>query len=924
MALVNKLRKIVDLPVVEWMRYSPFTFADNTFIVTPPAADTGSWQYRYMYAFQGNNQYRYDTYSDAWSFMSNAMLPTSPASTITGVWKKDDGHVGRFISATSGSLVATGAFLNESAVVGLKIKVTSGRGRGTERTIVSSTQPVNVEYMTLTGFLNSGTGLGYMTDSSKKWIPNQWRGYQVRVYLGTSQQYLVRRIIYNNNDTLFFANAEYHAIDPQMAYMHLWDGNVLTPSTSYGSRAVIQYDTITVDEPWPTDMDYTSRFEIQTGMLHSIQNVSTNALYLHYMYDPLLANWFPGHVMSGLVPQYLAGTELQVESIDGSLTPRFVTGSVTSGTIRSLTDNTQNWGYNQWANYKVVDETIGFERHIAYNDSNTVYFRTDSDFTASPGDTYRIVHDSDKLYMNGGNFSTMLQYSCRNNSWLPSQRWDDGVLNTAYVRFSSSFESIHPITSITRTGNVATVTTITGHPFKTGDQIFISGAVGTDSQYYNGVFVVTSSYGLATSLTAATQPTVFTYGMTGTPSANATLNAHTTTTVFDTSKNWTNNELVGQVVEIYSSSPTAPTTQLRKITANTSQSITVGLALSAVTSGVWGYNIVSSASFGASWGLDTGTTTGTSSFFFTGSTTSGQPYIFVSASLSSSILSIPLGAPITGSNITAGTFYRSYDNTTNIAFYTMSISQNASATAGNVILTSSLTTTQGHGSPTTTGTTTVLTDVTKNWPTNFWAGARLKFVAGTGAGQETPITANTNNTLTYTAVTTAPDVNTVYSILPIQPRNTTSTVTGAGGADLKWVYGTADTSITPISTLGKYIWCFQAGSTVRFEKYNIASMQYEYPFIMPFNHMTGENLTTGTMYAYDGKGRIYIQPNATARIMYIDTDRDRSEVAGQIAAGMSTARLGRRMWIKRTEDGLDYLYIGRHNDTPFWRQLMFF
>lgn len=922
MALNNKLRKIVDQPVWEWMRYSPFTFALNTTFITPQAADTGSWQHRYIYALQSNNQYRYDTYSDAWSFMGT-MLPNAPANTITGVWKKDDGHVGRFISVTSGSSIATGAFLNESAVVGLKIKVISGPGRGTTRTILDSTQPVNHEYMTITGYTNTGTAQGFITDSSKKWIPNQWRGYQVRIYLGTSQQYFVRRILYNNNDTLFYGNAEYHAIDPQMAYTHLWDANGLAPSTAYGSRAVIQSGTITVDQPWPANMDYTSRFEIQTGMLHSIQNISSNALFLHYMYDPLLANWFPGHVISGILPQYLGDTELQVESIDGSLTPVFVTGSLTSATARSATDSTKTWDINQWANYRFVDKTTGYERAIVSNSTDTLFFKQDLDIIPSTSDQYEVIHDSDKLYMNGGNFATMAQYSCRNNTWLPSQRWDDGVLNTAYVRFSSSYEAMHPITSITRTGNIATVTTITGHPFKSGDQIFISGAIGADSAFYNGFFTVTSSYGLATSLTAGTQPTVFTYGMTGTPSANAVLNAHTTTQVFDMSKNWATNELVGQVVEIYSSSPTAPTSQLRKITANTSQSITVGLALSAVTSGVWGYNIVSSASFGASWGLDTGTSTGTSSFQFTGSTITGQPYIFVSASLSSSILSIPLGAPITGSNITAGTFYRSYDNTTNIAFYTMSISQNASATAGNVIHTSSLNTTHGHGSPTITGTTTVLTDTTKNWPTNFWAGARLKFVAGTGVGQETPITANTNNTLTYTTVTTAPDVNTVYSIIPAQPRNTTSTVSGAGGADLKWVYGRAST-ITHEEALGKYIWCFQAGSTMRFEKYNIASMQYEYPFIMPFSHMTGENLTTGTMYAYDGKGRIYIQPNGTARIIYIDTDRDISDVAGQIPAGMSTARQGRRMIIKTTTDGLDYLYIGRHNDTPFWRQLTFF
>ena len=922
MALNNKLRKIVDQPVWEWLRYSPFTFGANTTFITPQAADTGSWQHRYIYALNSSTQYRYDTYSDAWSLMG-VMLPNAAASTLTGIWKKDDGHAGRFINAVSGSTVATGSFINESAVVGQTIKIMTGPGRGTVRTIVSSSQPVNHDYLTLTAYINTGTALGYMTDSSKKWIPNQWRGYQVKVYLGTSQQYLIRRILYNNNDTLFFANAEYHAIDPNLAYMHFWDGNVIAPSTAYGSRAVIQSDTITVDQPWPANLDYTTRFEIECGMLHSIQNVSSNAFFLHYYYDPLYANWFPGHVMSNLLPQYLADTELQVESIDGSLTPVFVTGSLTSGSIRLAQDTTQNWDINQWANYRFVDKTTGYERTIVSNSTNTLFFRQDLDFPPSGSDQYKIIHNSDKLYLNGGNFSTMLQYSCRNNTWYQGQRLDDGVLNTAYVRFSSSYESMHPLTSITRTGNIATVTTITGHPFITGDKIFISGAIGADSQFYNGFFIVTSSYGLATSLTAATQPTVFTYGMTGTPSANATLNAHTTVQVFDMSKNWTNNELVGQVVQIYSSSPTSPTTQLREITANTSQSITVGLALSAVTAGIWGYNVVNSASFGASWGLDTGTTTGTSSFFFTGSTISGQPFIFISASLSSSILSIPLGAPVTGSSITSASFYRSYDNTTNTQFITMSISQNASSTLGNAIITSSLNTTHGHGSPTILGTTTVLTDTTKNWPVNFWAGARLKFVAGAGVGQETPITANTNNTLTFTTVTTAPDVNTVYNILPIQPRNTTSTTSGAGGADLKWIYGTANSNLTPTASLGKYIWCFQAGSTMRFEKYNIATMQYEYPFIMPFSHTTSENLTTGTMYAYDGKGRIYIQPNSTARIIYIDTDKDTSETGGQIPAGMSTARQGRRMIIKKTEDGLDYMYIGRHADTPFWRQLIF-
>ena len=65
MALNNKLRKIVDQPVWEWLRYSPFVFTTNTVFITPQSADTGSWQNRYIYALQSNNHYRYDTYSDA-------------------------------------------------------------------------------------------------------------------------------------------------------------------------------------------------------------------------------------------------------------------------------------------------------------------------------------------------------------------------------------------------------------------------------------------------------------------------------------------------------------------------------------------------------------------------------------------------------------------------------------------------------------------------------------------------------------------------------------------------------------------------------------------------------------------------------------------------------------------------------------------
>ena len=929
MALNNKLRTMVDQPVWEWMRYSPFASAATNTLYRFPAAATGSRYNRYIYASTANTMYSYDTFSDSWNTWGT-LLPNSPVSTIGGGWDLSNGHYGYMVSATSGSNTAVGAFINESSVVGQKIKIVDGLGIGQERTIVSSSAPTNVEYLTPTAaYTNTATTVGSITDTTKKWIPNQWRGYQVRAYLGTSQQYFVRRILYNNNDTLYFANAEWHAVDPNQAYNHVYDGNAIAVGTA--TRCVIQSDTITVDSPWNTNLDFTSKFEIEVGSLVSIQNISTNALFLAYRYDPLYANWFPLHVMSGVMPTYLAGTTLSFEPLSAELTPDFITGSLSSGSIRSAQDVTQNWKVNQWRNYRFVNSTNGLEKTISSNNTNTIFFDSDCGPIPSGSNLYKITTDGDKSYIAGGNFASVGQFSNRNNSFTPSRRIDNGVVNVAHVRPSSSFDFKIPISAISRAGNIATVTTITGHPFQTGDRVFISGALGADSALYNGTFTVTSSYPLSSNLTGVSQPTAFTYGMSGTPAANASLNTSTTTLIFDTSKNWIPNEHVGRVYQQWSSSPTAPTVNYSRITANTSQSITIATAATAPTTGVWGYNILDTQAWGASWGLDTGITTGTSSFSLVASTVNASPLIFLTASTQLATLqAIPVGAPITGSGIPAGTFYRSYETSSNGLFVTASISQNATATAGNVTLSVPLSASRGFGIAT-GGTATTLVDATKSWPTNFWVGSQIRFLAGAGVGQETTITSNTSNTITFSATNTSngttatPTTTTVYSILPIGRRNTTSNTVGAAGSDILWIYGReSGSTITPTEDLGKYIWMFEAASTMRFAKYNIATMMYEYPVIQPFSHQTNYNFTTGTYYAYDGKNRIYIQPNITAQFLYIDTDREISNNVATLPAGNSTARESNKMVLKTSNDGLDFLYYMRQNDTPFFRMLMFF
>ena len=933
MALTKRLKTMVDQPVWEWMRYSPYTTAAAACVYNFPAAATGSRYNRYTFHTSATTMYLYDTYGDSWTTLGG-LLPNSPASTVNGSWDLSQGHYGNFIAGASGSSTATGGFINESAVVGLKIKVIAGLGRGQERTITACTQPENLEYLTPTAtYTNTSTGVTSITDSTKKWVPNQWRGYQVKAYLGTAQQYFVRRVLYNNNDTLFFANAEWHVTDPNQAFNHVYDANSIAVGTA--TRCVIQRSTITVDTPWTTNLDKSSRFEIIIGSLVSVQNISTNAFFLAYRYDPLYSNWFPLHSQTGVMPNFLALTTLQYEPLSSELTSPFVTGSLTSGSLRSAVDTTQNWGVNQWRNYKFVNKTNGIERLIVSNTPNTLQFAADLDVAPSGSNQYQIIVDDDKSYINGGNFATVGQFSNLNNSFYPSQRFDEGVANVASVRYSSSFSFQIPISAITRTGNVATVTTITGHPFETGDRITITGATGSDASIYNGNFVVTSSYPLSATLTGATQPTAFTYAMGSTPSANAGLNAHTTTLLFDTSKNWVTNEWVGDIVQVWSSSPTGPTTNYSRITANTSQSLTLATAQASATTltgntAVWGYNILSDQAFGASYGLDTGITTGTSSFYLTGSTVSGQPFLYISASQFGTLSQIPIGSPITGSGITAASQFRSFQ-TASGGFITASLSANAASTQNNVIIAFELSASRGFGTAT-GGTTSTLVDATKVWPTNFWVGAQIRFLAGTGVGQEATISSNTSNTITFGTTNTAngttatPDTTTVYSILPTGRRNTTSTTSGVGGADMKWIYGReSGSNLTPTSSLGKYIYMFEANSTLRFVKYNIATMMYEYLFIPPWHHATNFNLTDGTNISYDGKNRIYIQPNVSAQFVYIDTDRDIMENgATTLPAGNSTARQSQRMILKTSEDGLDYLYYLRSNDTPHFRTLIFY
>ncbi len=131
MPLTNRLRPQVDQPVWEWMRFAPVTNAETHNMYYSPV--TGS---RYIYWNMAQAVYRYDTFTDGFGLFGNA-LPTSPATTLGGTWKHDDGHYTMPLSS-SGTTVF-GAFLTGETALGYDIKVLAGQGAGQTRRITNVT-----------------------------------------------------------------------------------------------------------------------------------------------------------------------------------------------------------------------------------------------------------------------------------------------------------------------------------------------------------------------------------------------------------------------------------------------------------------------------------------------------------------------------------------------------------------------------------------------------------------------------------------------------------------------------------------------------------------------------------------------------------------------------------------------------------------
>ena len=865
MGLISSLRKQLDRPVWEWMRFAPQVSSSLGCSTAPQNGNFHVQHGRYIYyLINATNFWRYDTWSDTYLQLSTP--PTAPSTWSSMRFLSSYGFEGRVLGATSGSMTIPAYF--GQTLKGYDVSIVGGTGAGQRRVISSVADALVADSGVPTSVFNGATTWS-LSDSTKSWTPNQWAGYQLRIVCGNGISY-VRRILYNSSTTLVYIDqAKY----PEETFCAPTIFGVNLSSTA-GSQSIYQIESsvATVDQNWTTTPDTTSRFRVASGAIVLLGGNGTTCTL--QWYDVVSDTWYTKSVQSsGLFPS-TATTDGSVECSDEAATT-WDRGFASGGTTTTLIDSTKSWTVNQWVGYWLFiayGTAAGQMKKVTSNTSTTLTFATGTapdttssymilgydggiatagglttltdsgqawaanrwknyavrilagtgagqvlpilsntatvittvkPWTTNPDSTsvYSIVPNQDQLHIVNGNSTSLLLYGIEDDL-LFKGRWNDsGAARIGAVTFGSM--KPQAIASITRSGTTATVTTVNSIGFPSGSTVTISGATGADAATYNIAAAAT-----------ITGSNTFTYMMGATPAANATFGSLSTTTLVDSTKNWITNQWAGYLCHMGNTVGAAPTGQTMIVTSNTANTLTFSSAVTIPSNGVSRYVLTPNSVPGA---LAAGTATG-----------AGQ-------------------------------------------------------------------------------TTTVLQDTSQNWVVNQWAGRRVKFTGGAGEGQESFINSNTSNSLTLSAAGTLPQAgSTTYAILG-QP------IRGAG-IEIRHAFGTSDAA-----SKGKFLVVDRGGAALGFDRLNLTTDLFEMMATSP----TTETLSTGSMFAYDGGDRLYFTKEVTQRVYYLDLVTSQIHGAGIYPYLAGTAIVGNRMEVLTTADGLKFLWLNRHSNLECFRTLLF-
>ncbi len=432
--------------------------------------------------------------------------------------------------------------------------------------------------------------------------------------------------------------------------------------------------------------------------------------------------------------------------------------------------------------------------------------------------------------------------------------------------------------NITAVGATALITTATAHWFRNGQSVTFAGCTE-------------AAWNAAHTIIGVNSTTSFSVSITATANMAATA-SQSTTTIVDPTQNWVVNEHVGRLVHICVAG-TAPTSQIRWITANTATTLTFA-AITAAVNGTSKYAIYDAKVFGVD---DQRKETGMSGY---GYATGGSTTTLIDSSKSW----IPNQWAGYVFKVEAGTGYGSgrisiISNTATTLTYSAQGFTPDATTRYEIADTWGLLT-SGAASTATEATT-------KNWVTNQWAGKRMRFTGGTLQGTESAISANTATALTITGT---PDATSAYAILAVPPRG--------AGIELIWVWG----SSVPADK-GRRMYAPRGGGSNTFDIYDITTGRWTFgTFFSP----QAEPYNTGSSYGYDGVDSLFMSRSALnlpIRIQKLNTLTGEVDNSSTTTFLQNAVHVGNYMEILSNPDGgLLFSYIMQNTGTLMSRAIL--
>lgn len=957
MAVTNNLVSQVDLPVWEWTRFSPITNSALSTLCSVKDATKS----RYMYQLASGAFFRYDTKMDTWQQLQTP--PINPTVTSTTEYMDKYGYEGNVLSLQSSSSIEIPS-LQGKVFNGYKLRIVNGAGAGYEGTITASTENTILDQ----GIAQTLAGTNQINDANKRWNINQWVGYSVRLVYNTGASQ-IRKVLYNSETALVFTDTNYQQIDPANNTGFNTQTPYAAPVTAAGSQATfyIESTVVSLDTPFTVSPNQTSSFIIESGGMMFFTSNSTAPWSSMQYYDVLSDAWGTRTALGGLTTTAF-GTDFAIKRTSEASGYIYSATTVASASSRTIfvTGTTYTTGDLTNDIVKITSGTgAGQKSRIVGNTTNIIEVAKPWSIQPDSTSVFEIWPNYAEFYLIGNGAAAIYKYNLDYDYWLQGPDIDYGqTINVSInhqgqepLAVASGIRNTNGITSLAATptvggsgyavgdsfnittggsGGKGRVTAVSGSGVVTQVALYAAGSsysVGTgrattilNGSGNNALTVNIASVGTVGRILTvqnhnlvsgdtitfsgcteaawnASYQVLATDAITGfdvvtTATSNmVATNSQGTTTIVDSSKNWVVNEHVGKIVTL-NTVGVSPTSQIRRITANTNNTLTVA-TITAGINGTSRYVISQPEGFGGAQQYLVSTRSAY------GYATSGSLTTLVDTNKNWSNNQWAGYRFRINSGTGVGSEIAIISNTSNTLTYT------AQSFTPDITTQYKIMDSYGLLTTVTNVTNAVLTDTTKAWSTNQWAGRRVRIISGAGAGVEGTITSNTATALTIAGVfSVAPDTTSNYVIYEVPAKGL--------GIEFLWVYNTDDTL-----NKARFMYAPRGGGSNLLDRYNTTTNLWDLAInITPHT----ETFTTGTMYSYDGSNGIVIHrgdATTTLRTFRLDVNTLQVETLGTPPYAHGTPSIGSRMAVIETVDGLKYLYVMRHGGQEMWRTLLF-